>query len=41
MDHFFGPMLLDRLQKERSDFPHAPLERTELQWLIASGGETL
>ena len=41
MDHFILPLLLPRFQQEGSYFPHAALERADLQRLIASWGETL
>jgi len=41
MDHFSLPLLLDRFQQVGSYFPHAALERADLQGLIASGGAAL
>ncbi len=41
MDHFFLPLLSKRLQQVGSDFPHAALEGTDLQGLIASRGAVL
>ena len=41
MDHFSLPLLLNGFQQVGSYFSHPALERADLQWLIASGGETL
>jgi len=41
MNYLFLPLFLNGFQQVGSDFPHPALERADLQWLIASGGETL
>ena len=41
MDHFNLPLLLNGFQQVGSYFPHPALESADLQWLIASWGETL
>ena len=41
MDHFSLPLLLKGFQQVGSYFPHAALERADLQGLIASWGAAL
>lgn len=41
MDHFSLPLLRNGFQQVGSDYPHPELESADLQWLIASWGETL
>lgn len=41
MDHFGLPLLLNGFEEISSYFLHASLKCADLQWLIASGGETL
>ena len=41
MDDFILPLFLPRFQQVGSYFPHPSLQRADLQWWIASGGEAL